>query len=101
MYKILPNLSVIDWNSSIEKSCFWIFVVLLEATKEARDLSSDEIAATSYLKSATVIQHSNNLIATGIVKLEKNRYTLRTKNLAELVDYINKVTEKCFKELNS
>ncbi|HLC57048.1 MAG TPA: winged helix-turn-helix transcriptional regulator [Candidatus Nanoarchaeia archaeon] len=68
-----------------EKSCFRIFIALIEAKKARRFLSSDELAEKSNLTRATIIHHLKNLEAHGLIKQENNRYALSYNTLSLLV----------------
>ena len=61
-----------------DKSCFRIF---LEIIKTKKPQSSDELAYKLNLSRATVIHHLTKLIASGIVVVNDNKYSLRAKNL--------------------
>ena len=68
-----------------EKSCFRIFITLIEAKKSRRFLSSDEIADKSNLTRATVIHHLKNLEEHGLIRQENNRYSLSNNNLSSII----------------
>jgi predicted transcriptional regulator len=70
-----------------EKSCFRIFVNLL---KENKPLSSDEIAEKSRLSRGTVIHHIIRLRSSGVVVKKDNKYMLKTNNLEDLTNEIEK-----------
>ena len=71
-----------------DKSCFRTFIELLKAAKIKRPLTSDELAYRLELSRGTVIHHINNLMASGLVVKEGNRYMLRVDNLKDLIDEI-------------
>lgn len=79
-----------------ERSCFRIFIELLKSEK---GLTSDEIADFSNLTRATTIHHLKNLIETGIVKKEKNRYYLIERDLEGLIKKIENNIEITLREL--
>jgi predicted transcriptional regulator len=70
-----------------EKSCFRIFVNLLQ---EEQPLSSDEIAKRARLTRGTVIHHIIRLRDSGLVTKKENGYSLKTRNLEELTNIIEK-----------
>ncbi len=70
-----------------EKSCFRIFVNLL---KEEEPVSSDEIAQMSNLSRGTVIHHISRLRDSGLVIKKNGGYSLKTRNLEELTNEIEK-----------
>lgn len=82
-----------------EKSCFRVFVQLLEESHNHNPLSSDEIASRSNLSRATVIHHINRLMDSGLVIQRNNRYILRVDNLQNLVDEIEKDMVNFFKDI--
>ena len=84
-----------------EKSCFRVFIELLKASRQKKDLSSDEIAFRSHLSRATVVHHLNKLKMTGIVLSAQNRYFLRVDNLETLVEEIKKDINRIFLDLDS
>jgi predicted transcriptional regulator len=61
-----------------DSSCFRLF---LEILKTKKPLSSDELAYKLNLSRATVIHHLNKLISSGMVVVQDNKYSLRSKNL--------------------
>ena len=71
-----------------DKSCFRTFIELLKAAKLKRPLTSDELAFRLDLTRGTVIHHINNLVKSGLVIHEGNRYMLRVDNLKDLVDEV-------------
>jgi len=73
-----------------DRSCFRIFIELLNAAKKNMDLSSDEIAVKTGLSRGTVIHHVNKLIESGLIVHEGNRYMLRLGNLEAVVEEIEK-----------
>src|SRR3989344_8984635 len=82
-----------------EKSCYRIFIQLLESAKNHRALTSDQIALRSNLSRGTVIHHINKLMDAGLVINEKNRYMLRVNNLQRLVDEIEDDIDKVLSDL--
>ncbi len=67
-----------------DKSCYRLFVELLKNSD--KEISSDELAYKLGLSRSAVVHHLNNLIKSGIIISEKNRYMLRVNKLQELVD---------------
>ena len=86
-----------DKNSS----CFRVFIELLKAAKIGKPLSSDEIAFRAGLSRGTVVHHLTNLIASGLVLVEKNKYILRANNLEDLIQEIKKDSERVFDNLTN
>ncbi len=81
-----------------EQSCFRLFIELIKNSK-TEGISSDEIAYKLNLSRGTVIHHINRLKDSGIVVDAKHGYMLRTKNLHELVDIIEKDIHEAVSDL--
>ena len=79
-----------------EKSCFRIFVHLLE---EKGYLSSEQLAKRSNLSRATVIHHVSRLIDSGLVMKKERGYFLRFDSLENLTKEIEKDVRLTFKKL--
>ena len=84
-----------------EKSCFRIFIALIEAKKSRRFLSSDEIAEKANLTRATIIHHLKNLEQHGLIKQENSRYALSNNNFSSIIKAIEKQSEELFEDLES
>jgi len=82
-----------------DRSCFRIFIELLKSTRKNKALSSDELAFRVKLSRGTVVHHLNNLMESGIVVSERNRYMLRAGNLEAVLDEIQKDMERTFDDL--
>ncbi len=67
------------------RSCFRVFVELLKAAKKGVSLSSDELSYKLNLSRGTVVHHLNRLIASGIVIHNGGKYSLRVRDLKQLV----------------
>ncbi|MDD4878821.1 MAG: ArsR family transcriptional regulator [Candidatus Nanoarchaeia archaeon] len=83
------------------KSCYRIFLELLKAAKQGKALSSDEIAYRLHLSRGAVVHHLNNLIDSGMVLAQKNKYALREASLDLLVKDLKKEMDEMFAEINS
>ncbi|MCK5321251.1 winged helix-turn-helix transcriptional regulator [Candidatus Pacearchaeota archaeon] len=79
-----------------EKSCFRIFIHLLE---ERGYLSSEQLAKRSNLSRATVIHHASRLIDSGLVMKKEQGYFLRFDSLEDLTKEIEKDVSLTFKRL--
>ena len=79
-----------------EKSCFRIFIHLLE---EKGSLPSEQLAQRSNLSRATVIHHASRLIDSGLVTKKENCYLLRFNSLEDLTKEIEKDVSSTFKKL--
>jgi len=84
-----------------EKSCFRIFIALVEAKKSRRFLSSDEIADKANLTRATIIHHLKNLEEHGLIRQENNRYSLSSNSFSSIIKTIEKESKELFEELES
>ncbi|RME55406.1 transcriptional regulator [Candidatus Woesearchaeota archaeon] len=84
-----------------EKSCYRIFVELLKAAKFEQGLSSDELAYKLNLSRGTVIHHLNRLMDSGLVVSKRNKYMLRTKDLASLIEKLKKDAIDFFNDLKN
>ncbi|MFH1641706.1 MAG: winged helix-turn-helix domain-containing protein [Nanoarchaeota archaeon] len=84
-----------------DKSCFRTFIELLKAAKVKRPLTSDELAYHLDLSRGTVIHHINNLMSSGLVSQEHNRYMLRVDNLKDLIDEVEEDIRRTCKSLRT
>ncbi len=84
-----------------DRSCFRIFIELIKNARTNDDpVSSDQIAYRLNLTRGTVIHHVNKLINAGIVEKEGNKgYNLRTNNLSELIEELQKDMTRNFEDL--
>lgn len=81
------------------RSCFRVFVELLKAAKKNNYLSSDEIAYHTNLSRGTVVHHLNHLISSGIVISHNGKYSLRVKDLKQLVRTIREDLNESLAEI--
>jgi predicted transcriptional regulator len=79
-----------------DKSCFRIFIALLQALQKDELLSSDEIAESTGLSRGTVVHHLNKLISQGIVNNRRSKYSLRTESLEDIVDYLKRDADEAW-----
>ena len=79
-----------------DKSCFRIFIALLQALQHGEKLSSDELAERTKLTRGTAVHHLNNLIDAGIVVNERSRYFLRMDSLEQMVDYLKRDADEAW-----
>jgi len=84
-----------------DKSRFRIFLELLKAAKMKHPLTSDQLAYMLNLSRGTVIHHINDLIKSGLVIHEGNRYMLRVDNLKDLVDEIEEDIKRTTSKLKT
>ncbi|MEK6916491.1 MAG: winged helix-turn-helix domain-containing protein, partial [Nanoarchaeota archaeon] len=72
-------------NRDKDKSCFRTVIILLRSVN--RDgMTSDEISEKINLSRGTVVHHLNNLMKSGVVINQSNKYMLRVDNLSNLVE---------------
>lgn len=84
-----------------DKSCFRVFIVLVQSLKSGAKLTSDEIAAATRLSRGTVVHHLNKLMSSGIVVQERNRYLLRMDSLEEMVEHIKRDADEAWELLRT
>ena len=108
--------STVDYNQDVEwicrsfgfleardkrKTAARIFKLLLEAAREGKGLSSDELAAKIGLTRGTVVHHLNKMIKGGLVIYHEGQYKLRGRSLrstlGEIERDINRVFENLYK----
>ena len=77
-------------NRDKDKSCFRMFITMIKAMKNQRELTSDEIAERVGLSRGTVIHHMHKLMNSGLVVSKGNRYFLRVANMKDLVEEIER-----------
>lgn len=82
-----------------DKSCFRIFIELLQATKRKTTTSSDDLAHRLNLTRGTIVHHLNKLIETRLVIHEKNKYVLRAETLTGLIDGLEQETKETLEEI--
>ena len=73
-----------------DNSCYRLFIELLKASKLGKPLSSDELSSKLNLARGTVVHHLNRLIESGLVVVKDNRYSLKAKNLKDLISLVKK-----------
>ena len=84
-----------------DKSCFRVFIVLVQSLKSGAKLTSDEIAAATRLSRGTVVHHLNKLMSSGIVVQERNKYLLRMDSLEEMVEHIKRDADEALELLRN
>ncbi len=82
-----------------DKSCFRIFIELVQATKKEIPISSDELAFRLKLTRGTIVHHLNRLMIAGIVSTERNKYILRSDSLTQIVEDIRKDVQETLNEI--
>lgn len=71
-----------------DSSCFRIFVSVINAYRENKSVSSNEIADGCELARGTVIHHLNKLQDTGLIIHKNNRYCLSGCSMEDSVKQI-------------
>ena len=82
-----------------DKSCFRLFVELLNSAKMNLELTSDQLALKTNLSRGTVIHHLNKLMEAGLVVSDRNKYALRVKNLKELISEMERDIQRTCEDL--
>ena len=82
-----------------DKSCFRVFITLLQGLKQDKKLTSNEIAMRTGLTRGTVVHHLNKLMSSGIVVSEHNEYSLRMDNLEKMVEHIKRDADDAWEKL--
>jgi len=82
-----------------DKSCFRVFIALVQGLKEGKKLSSDELAARTRLTRGTVVHHLNKLMSSGIVIQERSKYSLRMDSLKSMVEHIRRDADEAWDKL--
>lgn len=83
-----------------DKSCYRIFIVLVNALRHDVELTSDELALRTGLSRGTVIHHLNHLMATGIVSNYKNKYFIAFDTFEELVENMRSSVNELFDDIS-
>jgi len=82
-----------------DKSCFRIFIELIKSTKQAKALTSDELAIKLNLSRGTVVHHLHRLTDSGIVVFEGRGYMLRVNKLGILINEIEKDLKRALEDM--
>ena len=84
-----------------DSSLYRLFVELIKSTRGNRPITSDELAQRLDLSRGTVVHHLNKLLESGIVIADRNRYTLRVRNLEVLIDELRKDVRRAMDDLKA
>ena len=79
-----------------DSSCFRIFVSVLNAAKEEKTVSSNDIAKNCELARGTVIHHLNKLQDAGLIIHKNTRYALSGNSLEDSMKQIQLDVTKMF-----
>jgi len=110
--RILPT---IDYESDLEwicksfgfleprdkkKTAYRIFKEIVEAARDNRGLTSDELAQNLNLTRGTIIHHLNKMIKSGLVIHQEGRYKLRGRSLTNTVEEIERDIHRVFENIH-
>jgi len=82
-----------------KKTAFRIFKALLEAAKENRGLTSDELAMKISLTRGTMVHHLNKMIKSGLVIYHEGKYKLRGRSLKSTIEEVHRDVNRIFENL--
>ncbi|MEM1582044.1 MAG: helix-turn-helix domain-containing protein [Candidatus Bathyarchaeia archaeon] len=82
-----------------KKTAFRIFKALLEATRENKGLTSDELAAELSLTRGTMVHHLNRMIKSGLVIYHEGTYKLRGRSLKSTIEETHRDINRIFENL--
>ena len=82
-----------------KKTAFRIFRALLEAARENKGLSSDELAAKLSLTRGTMVHHLNKMIRSGLVIYHEGCYKLRSRSLKSTLRETHRDIDRIFENL--
>ena len=110
--RILPT---IDYESDLEwicksfgfleprdkkKTAYRIFKEIVEAARDNKGLTSDELAQKLNLTRGTIIHHLNKMIKSGLVIHQEGQYKLRGRSLANTVEEIERDIHRVFENIH-
>ncbi|MEM1506747.1 MAG: helix-turn-helix domain-containing protein [Candidatus Bathyarchaeia archaeon] len=88
-----------------KKTAFRILRLLLEAARENKGLTSDELAERLSLTRGTMVHHLNKMIRSGLVIYHEGTYKLRGRSLKTTIEEahrdINRIFENLYKVAES
>ncbi len=82
-----------------EKTAAKIFKALLEAAKEGKGLSSDELSEKVGLTRGTMVHHLNKLTQSGLVIRREGQYELRGRSLQRTIREIKRDLDRIFENM--
>lgn len=82
-----------------KKTAFKILKLLLEAARENRGLTSDELAAKLSLTRGTMVHHLNKMIRSGLVIYHEGKYKLRGRSLKTTIEEAHRDINRIFENL--
>lgn len=83
-----------------EKTAIKIFKLLVEAAKEGKGLTSDEITESVKPTRGAVVYHLNKFMRSGIVIKVNSRYELRMSSIKKTVEEINLDIQRVFHNIS-
>ncbi len=82
-----------------EKSCHRIFVELIKAKKDNKQVNSQDLADRSHLSRATVLHHLDKLIESNIVMERNHEFELIDSNLNSIISRMKKEMNDFMEEM--
>lgn len=82
-----------------DRSCFRLFIELLNSSRKNEGLTSDALAYKLHLTRATVVHHLHKLLDSGMVVREQNRYLLRDRRLQDVLADMQKDMDRMYADL--
>jgi predicted transcriptional regulator len=82
-----------------KRTAFRIFKALLEAAKEDKGLTSDELAMKISLTRGTTVHHLSKMIKSGLVIYHEGRYKLRGRSLKSTIEETHRDLNRIFENL--
>ncbi len=82
-----------------EETAAKIFKAIVDATKEGKTLSSDEIAHLSDITRGTAVYHLREYIQAGMVTQNNKKYTLRTRSLHHTLEEMEHDMIRMFEDM--
>ena len=82
-----------------KKTAFRIFKALIEAARENKGLTSDELAAKLSLTRGTMVHHLNKMIRSGLVIYHEGTYKLRGRSLKSTIEEAHRDIDRIFENL--
>ncbi|MEM3479252.1 MAG: helix-turn-helix domain-containing protein, partial [Candidatus Bathyarchaeia archaeon] len=82
-----------------KKTAFRILRLLLEAARENKGLTSDELAERLYLTRGTMVHHLNKMIRSGLVIYHEGTYKLRGRSLKTTIEEAHRDINRIFENL--
>ena len=82
-----------------DRSCFRLFIELVNSSRKNEGLTSDALAHKLHLTRATVVHHLHKLLDSGIIIHEHNHYLLRDRKLQAVIAELQKDIDRTYADL--